>query len=92
VDFSFVWSFGELRCLFDESNQDSSIFLPVTQPIMVVSVYWCRMSSPPPPQQQQQHRTALQASKELDLGDGTRRRPEHDILYFYKNLTTVYPI
>jgi hypothetical protein len=95
VNFSFVWSFGELRSLFDESNQDTSIFLPVTQPIMMVSVYWGRISSSSSSQQQQQkqqHRTALQASKELDLGDGTRRRPEHNILDFCKILTTVYPL
>jgi hypothetical protein len=99
--FQSFWSFGEPHCLFDESNQDISIFLPVTQPIMM-SVYWSRISLPPPPpppppqqqqqQQQQQHRTALEASKELDLEEGTRRRPEHDISDLCKILATVYPI
>jgi len=93
VNFSFVWNFEELPSLFDESNQDSSIFLRVTQPIMMVSVYWGRISSQQQKQkQQQQHRTALQASKELDLGGGTRRRPEHNSLDFCKILTTVYSI
>jgi type II secretory pathway pseudopilin PulG len=65
----------------------------------MVQVYWGRTSLPQQEQkqqqeqqQQQQNRTALQASKELDLEDGRRRRPEHDILDFCKILMKVYPI
>ena len=82
MDFRVVCSSEEPEFPFDQST-----FHRVTQQIMMVSLYCGRISLP-----QKQHRTVLQTNKELDLDDGARRRPKHNILDICNILTTVCPI